>query len=74
MDMDHEQSSPSNLIKWPFFASAVFILGFVLYFALNRSPDEPLDQWQLANINQAGWHTPKEKAAVLQCVWAKMPA
>lgn len=48
MDMDHEQSSPSNLIKWPFFASAVFILGFVLYFALNRSPDEPLDQWQLA--------------------------
>ncbi|MDA0725614.1 MAG: hypothetical protein O3B25_15295, partial [Verrucomicrobia bacterium] len=46
--MDHEQSSPSNLIKWPFFASAVFILGFVLYFALNRSPDEPLDQWQLA--------------------------
>jgi len=32
------------------------------------------DQWQLANINQAGWHTPKEKAAVLQCVWAKMPA
>ena len=48
MDMDHEQSSPSNLIKWPFFASAVFILGFVLYFALNRPPDEPLDQWQLA--------------------------
>ena len=48
MDMDNEQSSPSNLIKWPFFASAVFILGFVLYFALNRPPDEPLDQWQLA--------------------------
>jgi hypothetical protein len=48
MDMDHEQTSPSNLIKWPFFASAVFILGFVLYFALNRPPDEPLDQWQLA--------------------------
>ncbi len=48
MDMDHEQSSPSNLIKWPFFASAVFILGFVLYFALNRSVDDPLDQWQLA--------------------------
>ena len=48
MDMDNEQSSPSNLIKWPFFASALFILGFVLYFALNRPPDEPLDQWQLA--------------------------
>mgnify|MGYP001316517810 CR=1 FL=1 len=48
MDMDNEQSSPSNLVKWPFFASAVFILGFVLYFALNRPPDEPLDQWQLA--------------------------
>jgi hypothetical protein len=48
MDMDNEQTSPSNLIKWPFFASAVFILGFVLYFALNRPPDEPLDQWQLA--------------------------
>ena len=48
MDMDNEQTSPSNLVKWPFFASAVFILGFVLYFALNRPPDEPLDQWQLA--------------------------
>jgi hypothetical protein len=48
MDMDNEQTSPSNLIKWPFFASALFILGFVLYFALNRPPDEPLDQWQLA--------------------------
>ena len=48
MDMDNEQSSPSNLVKWPFFASAVFILGFVLYFALNRPPDDPLDQWQLA--------------------------
>lgn len=24
------------------------------------------DAWQLANINQAGWSTPAEKAAVLQ--------
>ena len=48
MAIDEDQTSPVSLIKWPFYASAVFILGFVLFFALNRPPDQPLDQWQLA--------------------------
>ena len=48
MTIDDDQASPANLIKWPFYASAIFILGFVLFFALNRPPDQPLDQWQLA--------------------------
>ena len=48
MAIDEDQASPVSLIKWPFYASAVFILGFVLFFALNRPPDQPLDQWQLA--------------------------
>ncbi len=47
--MDDEPAPyPSALVKWPFYASSIFIIGFVLFFALNREADDPMDQWQLA--------------------------
>ncbi len=64
MAIDEDQTSPANIIKWPFYASAIFVLGFVLFFALNRPADPPLDQWQLATC---------VLASALACILVFMP-